>query len=184
MMLPDEELVKEIIENNDTLLFGELYDRFSERVYNKCLGYAKDTDEAQDITQDVFLKLFVKLKSFNEDSKFSTWLYSVTKNHCINYVSRNTAKKIQKTSVYYLDVENVIYNESDYGYEDNRSDTIINAMDHISIGEKNVLLLKYRDSLTIKDISKTLKIGESAVKMRLKRAKEKLKDVMPIAQAV
>ena len=71
-----------------------LYDKYAMMVYNKCFGFAKDADEAKDLTQDVFLKLFVKLASFKEKSKFSTWLYAFTYNHCVNYVTRSTAKKV------------------------------------------------------------------------------------------
>ena len=70
--LPDEDLVKAIVKTNNTLLFEILYDRYATLVYNKCFGFAKDSDEAKDLTQDVFLKLFVKLASFKEKSKFST----------------------------------------------------------------------------------------------------------------
>ena len=70
----DEDLVSKIVKTNDTLLFEVLYDRYSTMVYNKCYGFAKDGDEAQDLTQDVFLKLFVKLASFKGKSKFNKTL--------------------------------------------------------------------------------------------------------------
>lgn len=94
--LSDEDLVKAIVLKNDTLLFEILYDRYDKLVYNKCRGFSKHDDEAEDLTQDIFLKLFVKLKTFKGKSKFSTWLYSFTYNHCVNYVNRSTAKKIEK----------------------------------------------------------------------------------------
>ncbi|GGD11936.1 RNA polymerase sigma factor [Hyunsoonleella pacifica] len=172
---PDEDLVRAIVETNDTLLFEVLYDRYAALVYNKCYGFARDEDEAKDLTQDVFLKLFVKLASFKGKSKFSTWLYAFTYNHCVNYVTRNTAKKIEKQSVDYQDIENV----SDHEIEDEeflnmRVDKLKKAMELISPDEKMILLLKYQDFLTIKEIESVLGIGESAVKMRIKRAKDKL----------
>ena len=57
----DEDLVMAIVKSNDTLLFETLYDRYAMLVYNKCYSFAKDADEAKDLTQDVFLKLFIKL---------------------------------------------------------------------------------------------------------------------------
>ena len=174
----DEDLVEAIVKTNDTLLFEVLYDRYATLVYNKCYGFSRDEDEAKDLTQDVFLKLFVKLASFKGKSKFSTWLYAFTYNHCVNYVTRNTAKKIEKQSVDYHDIENV----SDSEIEDNdflkmRVDKLKKAMELISPDEKMILLLKYQDYLTIKEIESVLGIGESAVKMRIKRAKDKLKQV-------
>lgn len=174
----DEDLVKTIVETNNTLLFEVLYDRYSNLVYNKCFGFAKDEDEAKDLTQDVFLKLFVKLASFKGKSKFSTWLYAFTYNHCVNYVTRNTSKKIEKQSIDNADIENI--SDSDIDDKDFLSmkvDKLKKAMDLISPDEKMILLLKYQDFLTIKEIESVLGIGESAVKMRIKRAKDKLVEV-------
>ncbi|WP_445732303.1 RNA polymerase sigma factor [Mariniflexile sp.] len=172
--LPDEDLVKAIVKSNDTLLFEILYDRYSRLVFNKCYGFAKDEDEAKDLTQDVFLKLFVKLASFKATSKFSTWLYAFTYNHCVNYVTRNTAKRIEKKSVDYADIENISDAEDDSGFLEMKVEKLQAALELISPDEKMILLLKYQDFLSIKDIESVLDIGESAVKMRLKRAKDKL----------
>lgn len=175
--LSDEDLVKAIVQTNDTLLFEVLYDRFSSMIYNKCYSFSKDEDEAKDLTQDIFLKLFVKLGSFKGKSKFSTWLYAFTYNHCVNYVTRNTSKKIEKQSLDYQDIENVSSiedEEDDNSFVHMKVDNLKKALELISPDEKMILLLKYQDFLSIKDISDVLEIGESAVKMRIKRAKEKL----------
>lgn len=172
--LSDEELVSNIVKNNDTLLFEVLYDRFASLVYNKCYGFAKDEDEAKDLTQDVFLKLFVKLSSFKGKSKFSTWLYAFTYNHCVNYVTRNTAKKFEKQSVDYADIENISEEPNDEGFNEMRLDKLKQALELVSPDEKMILLLKYQDNLSIKEMESVLDIGESAVKMRIKRAKDKL----------
>lgn len=177
--LSDEELVKTIVSSNDTLLFEILYDRYAKMVYNKCRGFSKRDDEAEDLAQDIFLKLFVKLKTFKGNSKFSTWLYAFTYNHCVNYVNRNTAKKIEKQSVDATYIE-----DSGYSIEDNDNDInqlkvekLKEALELISPEEKMILLLKYQDYLSIKELTDILDIGESAVKMRIKRAKEKLINV-------
>ncbi|MFD1613679.1 RNA polymerase sigma factor [Gelatiniphilus marinus] len=173
--LTDEDLVKAIVKTNNTLLFEILYDRYATLVYNKCFGFAKDADEAKDLTQDVFLKLFVKLASFKGKSKFSTWLYAFTYNHCVNYVTRNTAKKFEKQSVDYKDIENLSYaDEDDTSFLNMKVDKLKTALEFISPEEKMILLLKYQDFLSIKEIGSALEIGESAVKMRIKRAKDKL----------
>ena len=177
--LSDEELVKTIVSSNDTLLFEILYDRYAKMVYNKCRGFSKRDDEAEDLAQDIFLKLFVKLKTFKGNSKFSTWLYAFTYNHCVNYVNRNTAKKIEKQSVEARHIQ-----DSGYSIEDNdndinqlRVDKLKEALELITPEEKMILLLKYQDYLSIKELTDILDIGESAVKMRIKRAKEKLINV-------
>ncbi|MBD0823033.1 sigma-70 family RNA polymerase sigma factor [Aestuariibaculum marinum] len=172
--LSDEDLVSAIVKTNDTLLFEVLYDRYAMLVYNKCLSFSKDEDEAKDLTQDVFLKLFVKLSSFKGTAKFSTWLYAFTYNHCVNYVTRNTAKKIEKQAVDHYDIENITDDHYDEDFSQLKVDKLKDALNLISPDEKMILLLKYQDFLTIKEIESVLGIGESAVKMRIKRAKEKL----------
>lgn len=103
----DLELIEQIVSKNDSMLFGVLYDRYSKLVYNKCLGFAKSNKEAEDLTQDIFLMLFVKLGSFKGTSKFSTWLYSFTYNFCVNYVNRNKERKINDNSVKFDNQEDV-----------------------------------------------------------------------------
>ena len=173
--LTDEALVETIVKTNDTLLFEVLYDRYASMVYNKCYGFANGADEAKDLTQDIFLRVFVKLASFKGKSKFSTWLYAFTYNHCVNYVTRNTAKKIEKQSVSSDSIENIGEDiDSTREFESMRVEQLKHVMELISPEEKMILLLKYQDNLSIKELSEALDIGESAVKMRLKRAKEKL----------
>ena len=175
--MTDEELIGRIVRNNDAALFEVLYDRYADLVYNKCLGFSKSEDEAKDLTQDVFLKLFVKLSSFKGKSKFSTWLYAFTYNHCVNYVTRTTAKKIERHAV---EAENI--KEEFDGDEDDDKDGLYQmkvdklkiALERIPPDDKVIILLKYQDQLTIKELQDIFDIGESAVKMRLKRAKDKL----------
>jgi RNA polymerase sigma-70 factor (ECF subfamily) len=176
-ILSDEMLVEAIVKTNDTLLFEVLYDRYATMVYNKCYGFANGSDEAKDLTQDVFLRVFVKLGSFKGKSKFSTWLYAFTYNHCVNYVTRNTAKKFEKKSISseYVDIENIGDEiDSTHDFDNMRVENLKIVMDLMSPDEKMIILLKYQDNLSIKELSEALDIGESAVKMRLKRAKEKL----------
>lgn len=173
--LTDEALVEAIVKTNDTMMFEVLYDRYATMVYNKCYGFANGVDEAKDLTQDVFLRVFVKLASFKGKSKFSTWLYAFTYNHCVNYVTRNTAKKIEKQSISSDTIENIGEEvDSTQEFQNMRVAHLKKVMELISPQEKMILLLKYQDNLSIKELADAMEIDESAVKMRLKRAKEKL----------
>jgi RNA polymerase sigma-70 factor (ECF subfamily) len=171
----DEELVARIVEKRDTDLFGKLYDRFAKRVYNKCFGFARSEAEAEDLTQDVFLMLFIKLPSFKGKSKFSTWLYSFTYNFCVNYVNRNKGRKMSDKSVQ-VDQEEYRLTEEvpDEQLLELKTQRLAEAMEEIPPEDKSLLLLKYQDGASIKELTELLEIGESAVKMRLKRAKAKL----------
>ena len=174
--LSDEDLVFKIVETNNAQLFAVLYDRFSKVVYNKCYGFSKNKEEAEDLTHDVFIRLFVKIKTFKGNSKFSTWLYSFTYNFCVNYVQRNDYKKKEKVTVVTDNIkeDDVSQEIDDLTLFELKSEKLAKALTLIDPTEKMILLMKYQDDMTIKEIQDFLKIGESAVKMRIKRAKQKV----------
>lgn len=173
--LTDKALVRKIVKTKNTELFGVLYDRYSKAVYNKCYGFSKSHSEAEDLTQDIFLMLFIKLGSFKGRSKFSTWLYSFTYNFCVNYVNRNKQRKISTASESLNEEDFRMKNDiKDSSIYEMRTGTLKKALDLIDSEEKKILLLKYQDEVSIKELSKVMNLGESAVKMRLMRAKTSL----------
>jgi len=91
--LTDRELIRETLENADHRAFGELYDRYCSRVFNKCINFTKSKSEAEDLTHDIFLKVFLKLSTFNQNSSFYTWLYSITYHTCIDYTRGKSSNR-------------------------------------------------------------------------------------------
>src|SRR5580698_9423704 len=69
-------------------LFEEVFDRYRERVAKWCYRVTKNTDRSLDLTQEVFLKAFRSIHTFRGDSQLSTWLYAITRNHCLNAVKK------------------------------------------------------------------------------------------------
>lgn len=176
--LNDEELVSEIVKTKDSMLFGQLYDRYAPLVYNKCLGFAKNKVDAEDLTHDIFIKLYVKLNSFKGNSKFSTWLYSFTYNFCVNYVQRDAYKNKEQVNEEAVEKRSAVADEiSDKDILKLKAEKLKQVLSIIDPCDKMILLMKYQDDFSIKEISKSLDIGESAVKMRLKRAKEKVMEL-------
>lgn len=173
--ISDEELVKKIVAKKDSMMFGVLYDRYAKMVYNKCYGFAKSQKEAEDLTQDIFLMLFVKLGSFKGKSKFSTWLYSFTYNFCVNYVNRDKGRKISDKANNIDDSEYKLTVEvTDESLLDLQVEKLKKALELIEPEEKTLLLLKYQDGVSIKELESIMEISSSAIKMRLKRAKARV----------
>ena len=169
----DEQLVALFIETQKNLYFEQLYDRYSDKVYRKCLSFVKDDAKAEDFTHDVFLKLALNLSSYKETAKFSTWLYSITYNYCIDQT--RISKKYSEVK---LDENfDVPDDDDDSEMAELEAQKLNKAMKQIMPEEKSILMMKYQDDLSIKEISDSLDISESAVKMRLLRAKEKLRKV-------
>lgn len=167
----DEELVRLYVSTQKNIYFERLYDRYSDKVYRKCLSFVKDQAKAEDFTHDIFLKLIVKIGSYSENAKFSTWLYSITYNFCMDQM--RLGKRMAEDS---LD-ENFDIEEDDDNTEliEIQSVELRKALEKISPEEKAILLMKYQDDFSIKDIAEHFNLTESAVKMRLKRTKEKVK---------
>ncbi|KJD36315.1 RNA polymerase sigma-70 factor [Tamlana sedimentorum] len=173
--MTDENIITRILEHNETQYFEIIYDRYSKHIYNKCFSFVKNEDEAKDLTQDIFLKLYLKLSSFKGKSKFSTWVYSFTYNYCINYVNRNAKRKYEMRLNENFDIQN--YGEtidSSESLQLKAEEELVKAIKKLPIKDRIILELKYQKNLTIKAIETELGLGASAVKMRIKRAKARL----------
>lgn len=170
----DEELVRLFIVTQRNPYFEELYERYSGKVYRKCLSFVKDQAKAEDFTHDIFLKLIFKLGSYNENARFSTWLYSITYNYCMDQLRIN-----KKRAEVYADENLEVPDDTDLNtiFEDPDVETkrLKRAMEGLTTEEKSILMMKYQDNLSIREIADVFKITESATKMRLLRSREKLR---------
>ena len=174
--LTDEVLVKLIVSSKDPILFKVLYERYIFKVYNTCLSFSNNNQEAEDICQDIFLKLLDKFHSFKGDSKFSTWLYSFTYNHCVNYFHRNKVNKFEKitSNIEQMCDEVIAQSNDEELVQMKKLEKLGEALELIPFEDKQILILKYQEFKSVKDLMDLHNAGESAIKMRLKRAKEKL----------
>lgn len=173
----DEELIEQMLQTHDLSWIQVLYERYADKVFRKCLSFVKDESTAEDLTHDIFIKLYTNLSGFRHKSKFSTWLYSITYNFCIDYLRKNQKEK-------WVDIDDSDGSDSGNWEVETAEDLahigverLSFLLDNIKREEKIILMMKYRDDLSIKEIQDVLKISESAVKMRLKRAKEKVQEL-------
>lgn len=172
--LSDEELVKEIIELKESVYYGILYDRYSDKIYNRCLRFIPVREEAQDLTHDLFIKLYYRLKQFNGQSSFSTWLYSFTYNFCLNHLNRKHKVKQEKEQELTEELQNETEEIDDSEIFALKAEKLKVALDRVGDKEKLILLMKYQDEFSVKEIAESLQLGESAVKMRINRAKKRV----------
>lgn len=170
--LTDTELVQKFLATQESAYFGVLYDKYSPKVYSRCISLLRDGALAQDATQEIFVKIFLNLSRFTERSKFSTWVYSITYNFCIDLIRRKG--KMQRIFSDELDKTPEPPDEvSDEEMLAMEVDRLRVVLDQIPVGDRAVLLMKYQDDMQIKEIADVLDKTESAVKMKLKRAKHK-----------
>lgn len=178
--LTDLELISGALQSGHNIFFGELYDRYSDKVYGKCILMVKDLNIAQDLTQDVLVKAFTKLNTFKGKSSFSTWLYQVTYTHCIDYIRKHK-------NIYTEELVEENYEElqgSDAGIDDIHEKILLEMkinhvkqiLGELKAEERSLILMKYQDNMSIAELSETLKLGQSAIKMKLKRTRDKIRE--------
>jgi len=170
----DEELVKLYLETQNVAYFNLIYKRYSGKIFGKSLSLLKSESEAEDATQDIMMKILMNMSKFSGKSRFSTWIYSITYNYCIDFLRR----KKKDPSIYVddfienLDVEEDV--EDKFLLEMNVKRLKV-ILEDIPTGDKAILLMKYQDEMSIKEIGAILDKSESAIKMKIKRAKQKFR---------
>lgn len=170
--LTDNQMVDKI-RNGEPAFLGLLYNKYYRIVFQKCMHFTKEKNEAHDLTQDIFLKTFDHLSSFQGRAKFSTWLYSISYNHCIEYLrKRNRHKFVELEKAFHIPEVND-YNDNNETYL-TCLEQIFNGLNHLSDLEKEMLIMKYQEDHSIKELQEKYHLSESAAKMRLKRAKNKV----------
>lgn len=174
-VLSDEQLVKEYLKGDNNSL-GILYSRYYTKVFHKCHSFTKNQDDAFDLAQDVLMKAFSNAGTFKGDSKFSTWLFSITYNHCISSIKKS--KKVQFNHI--RDHQALIVPCDDhFEFEERRSREekemeIIAYISELSDTDKELLDLKYHHKYSISELQDKFNLSASAVKMRLMRARKKV----------
>ena len=174
--LSDEMVIAEYLKTQNTFYFDILYSRYSSKIFGKCLTLLRDEFKAQDATQDIMMKILLNLNKFSGNSKFSTWVYSITYNFCID-----TIRKSKKDKSILMDdvsmISDVVDEVSDKFLLEVKLERLKKILEMINVEDKSILLMKYMDGLSIKDIASIKNKSESAVKMKIKRAKEKFMKV-------
>ncbi len=172
-ILDDDEVIRLYLESHDAQYFDELFQRYSIKVYAKCLSLLKNEELANDAVQEIFVKIYLSIAKFSGKSKFSTWLYSITYNYCIDYLrkKKRSDKLFVHTEKQLPDLEADEVNDKELlEMEVGRLKIVL---DQLSEKDKSVLLMKYQDGMSIKDIAVVFSKTESAIKMMIKRAKVK-----------
>jgi len=177
--LTDKELVHLIVVQDKTEFLSEIYIRYSSKVFGTCLTYVHDRGIAEDLCHEIFIKVFTKIKTFSGKSSISTWIFSITRNYCIDYLRRQKLRRFQ----FMADYADVIDFESAYFTDENVEEDLLTMKDLekvlplIKKDEKEIIMMKYYEGRSINEIKDDLNISESAAKMRVKRAKDRVRSI-------
>ena len=166
-------LIARYLQEQNPEYFTTLYRRYAGKVFAKCISMLGDEALARDAVQDIFIKVFLNLARFSEQSSFSTWLYSITYNFCIDLI-----RKKKKIPVLLSDDVGRIGDEAEVDIPDSvllemKHDRLEKVLAKLPEGDRIILLMKYMDDMSIKDIADFFQKTESAIKMQIMRAKQK-----------
>ena len=175
--LTDEEIIGSVLKGNDND-FALIVDRYKDRAFSLLCGIVKNQMDAEEALQDSFIKVFNALRTFRNDSKFSTWFYKIVYNTGITVIS-NKKRKIELEMKSIDDLH--FLKESDdeiYSITENAKDYIIKMVDKLPVRNSIVLILFYLDGFSLKEISEVLNLSLVNAKVLLHRSRNLLRDLL------
>ena len=174
--LSDADLLNEFRQSNDPQPFTELVRRHETKVIKRCYQRLGDKNEAQDVSQEVFLRLLTKAHTYRSNLPFEPWLNTIVNNRCRDHLKQDKAELHQEISDKIVDTL-----EEEIDTEDITRPTVEilqELLEQVSGEAKLILLMKYERGWSVKAIQESLGIEESAVKQRLKRSRDKLRRLL------
>lgn len=165
----------ERIQAGDTACFACLLDKYSHQVHSLILRVVRNREDAEELAQDVFVKVYRNLSSFKGDSSFSTWIYRIAYNTA---VSETRKKKYE-----YLAIEDSVINnvsEEEVANALGQNDTSVQmdkldaALAQLPPDERGIILLSYMKEKTIDDMADITGLSSSNIKVKLHRIRKKL----------
>ncbi len=133
--------------------------------------------KAQDATQEIFTKIFLNLSKFEEQSKFSTWVYSITYNFCIDLIRKNKKSRNLFSDDELENTGEVVEDVPDHELLTMEVKRLKKVLAELPEGDRAILLMKYSEEMSIIEIAEVLNKSESAIKMRILRAKQKARSI-------
>ncbi len=169
----DTELIARFLAEQNPHYFTQIYRRYAGKVYAKCLSMLQNDAWARDAVQDIFIKVFLSLSRFSEKSAFSTWLYSITYNYCIDLLRRRKKLPVLLAEDVGRLGDAPVPEVPDSVLLEMKQERLEAVLRHLSEGDRVILLMKYLDDMPIKDMAQLFGKTESAIKMQILRAKHR-----------
>lgn len=172
--LSDQHFIDKIIQG-ETNSFAVLVDRYKDMIFTLALKMVKNREEAEEVSQDTFIKIFNSLNKFKGDSKFSTWIYKIAYNTCLDRLKKNKKEEnnisIDEFSAHLIKTMDTALSALE---EKERKQTIQNCLNLLPSEENFLLTLYYFDDQSLEEIGKIMDITANNAKVKLFRSRQKL----------
>lgn len=180
-MLREEDLIQSL-QNGDESAYRSVMELYADMVYNTSLSIIQNTDDAQDITQDVFIEVFQSIKKFEQKSSLKTWIYRITVTKTLDEVKKN--KSIKRGSLFTRVFKNKEertmpdiphFNHPGIELEQKEAaSTLFMAIEKLPENQKVAFTLNKIEQLSYKEIAEIMKLSLSSVESLIFRARQNL----------
>ena len=176
----DEDLILQFQEGN-VYAFEQIVNRYKDQLVNFAFRFLGDIEDAEDIVQETFLRVFRKKKAYKNVAKFSTWIYTITGNLAKTELRRRKRRKLLSISSLGFEDKDFELTDTKKGPEENvddllQSKVIQKAIDSLPVKFKEVIIFRDLQELSYEEISKIVKIPLGTVKSRVNRGRLKLQE--------
>ena len=175
----EEHRLVEQIQRGDSKAFATLVKQYKDLVYTLAIRMLKNREEAEEVAQDTFIKLYKSVNKFKGDSKLSTWIYRVAYNTCLDRLKKHKRTldtvEINDFTEYNVDA---IENGLDALETKERKDAIVNCINQLAPKDNVVLTLYYFEELSIDEIAKVIGETTNNVKVKLYRSRKRLSKLL------
>jgi RNA polymerase sigma-70 factor (ECF subfamily) len=172
------QLIQEILDGQKDR-YRVLVDRYASMVFSIVGKFVDKKGDREELAQQIFVKAYERLDSFKKQSKFSSWLYTLARNHCLDYSKniRRSNKEFSEMESHELEANLKVEELPDDDIEQQEQGAILEkALSAITPIYAEAFLMKYRDNMTYKAMAKRLNATEGALKVRVHRARKELQD--------
>jgi RNA polymerase sigma factor (sigma-70 family) len=176
---PEELIINKVLEG-DQSAFSILVKKYQDYVFTLVLRFTPNREDAEEIAQDVFVKAYRSLADFRGDSKFSTWLFTITRTTCLSHLRRKKLDIVsldnERTGIQVASKESVF---GANGIEQKSKHAMLNrAISMLSPDDSQLLTLFYKGDQSLDEIGKIMRLDPNTVKVKLYRARQRLRDKM------
>ncbi len=179
----ERELVR-LAQSGEEAAFEELIRRHQQRVFGLVNGILRRREDVEDVVQQVFLKVFVSLKRFDQRSAFSTWLYKISVNECWDYLRKKKVRPLMYESDLSEDqvsrLDGVVSADRPPESPSDRAearDLLERLLEKLPDDERQLLVLKEVEGFSVQELAEMLDLNVNTVKVRLFRSRARLMDV-------
>lgn len=177
----DEAALVRRVQAQDEMAFREIVDRYQAKVFSIIFGILRNRNDAEDIAQQVFAKIYFSIKNFDFRSSLLTWIYKITVNECYDYLRKKRVRKLvyesEFTAEESLRLENSEPATDQAPAVDQRlaqQDLVLKLLAKVSEEDRTLLLLKEVEGHSVEELSGMTGMNENTIKVKLFRARQKL----------